>query len=129
MSASSTFEGLSRLGQIAMNAGDVERAKAFYRDTLGVPFLFEVPGMAFFDVGGVRLMLAKAESPELDHPGSILYFHAPDIEAAHRTLTDRGVSFEAPPRLVADMGDYELWMAFFRDSEANLLALMAQKAK
>jgi predicted enzyme related to lactoylglutathione lyase len=125
----SAFAGLSTLGQISMNAPDVGRAKAFYRDTLGVPFLFDVPGMAFFDLGGARLMLAKAESPEHDHPGSILYFTVPDIEEAHAALTDRGVFFEAPPRLVADMGSYELWMAFFRDSEANLLALMSERAK
>lgn len=121
--------GLSTLGQISMNARDVERAKAFYRDTLDVPFLFEVPGMAFFDLDGVRLMLARAESPEHDHPGSILYFKVEDIDGVHATLSGRGVSFEAPPRLVADMGGYELWMAFFRDSEANLLALMSERAK
>ena len=124
-----TFAGLSTLGQIHMNARDVDRAKLFYRDTLGVPFLFEFPGLAFFDCGGVRLMLSRAESPEDDHPGSVLYFRVEDIEAAHGELEGRGVQFEGPPHRIADMGSYELWMAFFRDSEANLLAVMAEKAK
>ena len=124
-----TFAGLSTLGQIHMNARDVDRAKLFYRDTLGVPFLFEFPGLAFFDCGGVRLMLSRAESPEHDHPGSVLYFSVEDIEAAHAELTRRGVQFEGPPHRIADMGSYELWMAFFRDSEANLLAVMTEKAK
>ena len=121
------FIGLSTLGQIHMNVQDVERAKAFYRDVLRVPFLFEFPGLAFFDCDGVRLMLSKAEAPEGNHPGSILYFKVPDIEAAHAGLTERGVAFVDTPHRIADMGSYELWMAFFRDSEANLLALMTEK--
>lgn len=123
------FSGLSTLGQIHMNAHDVERAKAFYRDVLRVPFLFEFPGLAFFDCDGVRLMLSTAEKPEHDHPGSVLYFKVSDIDAAHADLTDRGVQFEGLPHRIADMGDHELWMAFFRDSEANLLAMMAEKSK
>jgi len=121
------FSGLSRLGQIHMNAQDVARAKAFYRDVLRVPFLFEFPGLAFFDCDGVRLMLSKAEAPEDDHPGSVLYFKVPDIESAYADLAGRGVAFVDGPHRIADMGSYELWMAFFRDSEANLLALMAEK--
>ena len=125
----SPFSGLSTLGQIHMNARDVERAKAFYQDVLRVPFLFEFPGLAFFDCDGVRLMLSRAERPEDDHPGSVLYFRVADLEAAHADLVSRGVEFEGGPHRVADMESYELWMAFFRDSEANLLALMAEKSK
>lgn len=121
------FTGLSTLGQIHMNARDVARAKAFYQDVLRVPFLFEFPGLAFFDCDGVRLMLSKAEAPEEDHPGSILYFKVSDIEAAHADLANRGVEFVSAPHRIADMGSHELWMAFFRDSEGNLLALMAEK--
>jgi predicted enzyme related to lactoylglutathione lyase len=120
--------GLSTIGQIAMNARDVERAVTFYRDTLGMKFLFKAPpSLAFFDCGGIRLMLGRAEKPEFDHPGSVLYFKVEDIEAAHRTLTDRGVVFTDPPHFIAKMPDHELWMAFFRDSEGNLLALMCEK--
>ena len=117
---------LRALGQISMNAKDLARATMFYRDVLGVPFLFEVPKMAFFDLSGLRLMVATPETPEYDHPGSILYFKVGDIQEAHDTLTSRGVAFDTEPQMVADMGDHELWMAFFKDSEGNQLALMAE---
>jgi methylmalonyl-CoA/ethylmalonyl-CoA epimerase len=121
------FEGLSQIGQIAVNVQDVERATAFYRDSLGMRFLFAFPGLAFFDAGGVRLMLSRAEDPKLDHPASILYYRVPDIEAAHQALVARGVHFERPPHLVARMPDHELWLAEFKDSEQNILALMTEK--
>ena len=118
--------GLRALGQLSMNAKDLERATAFYRDVLGVPFLFQVPKMAFFDLSGLRLMVATPETPEYDHPGSILYFRVPDIREAHAALSGRGVAFDTEPHMIADMGDHELWMAFFKDSEGNQLALMAE---
>jgi methylmalonyl-CoA/ethylmalonyl-CoA epimerase len=118
--------GLRELGQISMRATDIGRAVAFYRDTLGLPFLFEVPKMAFFELAGVRLMLGEPEGSEHDHPGSVLYFRVPDIERAHRELAARGVSFRERPTLIAKMPDHDLWMAFFEDSEANLLALMSE---
>lgn len=117
---------LSTIGQVSMRAKDIERAIAFYRDTLGIRHLFTFGTLAFFDCGGVRLMLGLPEKPEFDHPGSVLYFKVDDIRAAHATLEGRGVAFEGPPHLIAKMPDHELWMAFFRDSEANLLALMAE---
>lgn len=125
----STTFGLSRLGQLSMNAKDLDRATAFYRDVLGARFLFGVPKMSFFDLEGIRLMLAVPEGAEHDHPGSVLYFSVEDLEGAHGIMAERGVAFETPPHLVADMGDHELWMAFFRDSEENLLALMSEKPK
>ena len=118
--------GLRALGQLSMNAKDLARATAFYRDTLGVPFLFEVPKMAFFNLSGLRLMVATPETPEYDHPGSILYFKVGDIHGAHALLSSRGVAFDTEPHLIADMGDHELWMAFFKDTEGNTLALMAE---
>jgi methylmalonyl-CoA/ethylmalonyl-CoA epimerase len=118
---------LTRVGQIAINARDLDRAVAFYRDTLGLRHLFTVPKMAFFDCGGVRLMLGIAESPEFDHESSTLYFEAPGIEGAHQALVARNVAFEQPPHQVADLGDRDLWLAFFRDSEGNLMALMEEK--
>jgi predicted enzyme related to lactoylglutathione lyase len=120
------FFGLRTLGQLSMNAKDLGRATAFYRDVLGLPFLFEVPKMAFFDLDGIRLMLATPENPAYDHPGSILYFRVPDIREAHATLSQRGAPFDTEPQMIADMGDHELWMAFFKDSEGNQLALMAE---
>lgn len=118
---------LGAIGQIAVNVRDLERAVGFYRDTLGLPFLMEAPGMAFFDCGGTRLMLGLPESDEYDHPASILYFRIADIETAHRELAGRGVEFRREPFLVARMPDHELWMAFFRDSEGNTMALMEEK--
>jgi predicted enzyme related to lactoylglutathione lyase len=120
---------LSRIGQIYVTAHDLDRAVAFYRDTLGVKELFRVPRMAFFDCGGVRLMLGVPEKPEFDHPSSILYFDVPDIQAAHRVMTDRGVKFETDPHFVAPLGAKDLWMAFFRDSEDNLMALQSEQAR
>jgi methylmalonyl-CoA/ethylmalonyl-CoA epimerase len=129
MSAAATGIGITRLGQIAINAKDVERAAAFYQDTLGLTLLFKAPpGLAFFDCGGVRLMLGRAEKPEFDHPSSILYFAVPDIQAAYGKLKENGVRFEDEPHMVARMPTHDLWMTFFRDSEENLLALMSEVA-
>jgi len=117
---------LARIGQIAVNAHDVDRATTFYRDVLGLPHLFRAGQLSFFDCGGVRLMLEKAEKAEFDHPSSILYFHVADIQAAHKRLKEGGARFEDEPHLIARMPDHDLWMTFFRDSEDNLLALMSE---
>jgi catechol 2,3-dioxygenase-like lactoylglutathione lyase family enzyme len=114
------------IGQASINVHDVDRAVAFYRDALGMRFLFQVPKMAFFDCGGVRLMLAVPEKPEFDHPSSIFYFKVADIQAVAETLKSRGVAFETPPHLIAPMKDHDLWMAFFRDVDGNLQALMSE---
>lgn len=118
--------GISRLGQVAVNVHDLERATAFYRDVLGFRLLFTTGGMAFFDCGGVRLMLTGPEKPEFDHPSSVLYFTVPDIQGAYRAMQEHGAQFEGAPHLIARMADHDLWMAFFRDSEQNLLALMSE---
>lgn len=116
---------LSQIGQIAVTVHDLDRATAFYRDTLGVRFLFQVPTMSFFDCQGVRLMLARPESPEFDHPSSVIYFRVDDIDQAFESLSQRGVDLTRPHR-IADLDGYELWMAFFQDPEGNTLALMAE---
>jgi len=126
MTATAANVGISRIGQIAVNAHDMERATAFYRDVLGLRLLFSAGPLAFFDCGGVRLMLSCPEKPEFDHPSSILYFSVPDIIAAHRQMRDAGVKFEDEPHLIAKMTGHDLWMTFFRDSENNLLALMSE---
>lgn len=118
---------IRQIAQISMTARDVSRAVAFYRDTLGLKLLFEAPPqMAFFDCGGIRLMLGVPTEPEFDHPGSILYFRVDDIRSVHATYQERGVTFRSEPHLVARMPDHELWMAFFHDSEGNTLALMSE---
>jgi predicted enzyme related to lactoylglutathione lyase len=117
---------LARIGQIAINAQDVDRATAFYRDVLGLPHLFRAGQLSFFDCGGVRLMLDKAEKPEFDHPSSIIYFQVGDIQGAHGRLKGAGAKFEDEPHVITRMPQYDLWMTFFRDSEGNLLALMSE---
>jgi methylmalonyl-CoA/ethylmalonyl-CoA epimerase len=122
--------GITHLGQIAINAKDVERAAAFYQNVLGLKLLFKVPpGLAFFDCGGVRLMLDRAEKPEFDHLSSVLYFSVPDIQAAYAKLKSGGVKFEDEPHIIAKMPSHDLWMTFFRDSEGNLMSLMSEVAR
>jgi len=122
-----TSPGITRLGQIQMRAQDVDRAAEFYEKTLGLKLLFKAPpGLAFLDCGGVRLMIDRPEKPEFDHPGSILYFVVPDIQAAHSNMKTKGVRFEDEPHLIAKLPDHDLWMTFFRDTENNLLALMSE---
>jgi len=84
------------------------------------------PSLAFFDCDGIRLMLSPPAKPEFDHPGSIIYFKVDDIQEATRILTERGVQFEEQPVFVANMGTYDLWLASFRDSENNILAMMSE---
>lgn len=122
--------GLATIEQIAVNAHDIDRATDFYRDKLGMKHLFSVPpNLAFFDCDGIRLLISLPAKPEFDHPSSIIYFNVADIQTAYETLKARGVEFEEAPTFVADMGTYDLWLAAFRDSENNLLALMGHVPK
>jgi methylmalonyl-CoA/ethylmalonyl-CoA epimerase len=119
--------GLGPIGQIAVPVRDVERAIAFYRDVLGMRFLFQAPpGLGFFDCAGVRLMLDGPTGAQAGAHGSVLYYKVPDIQDAFATLSARGVTFEGKPHLIAKMPDHELWMAFFHDPDRNLLALMSE---
>src|SRR5215218_4191055 len=118
--------GISDIGQIAINAKDLRRAVGFYRDVLGLPLLFEIPSAAFFQAGGVRLIIGPAEQPEFDHPASIIYYRVGDIQASFAALTGAGVQIEHEPRMIAKMPDHDLWMCFFRDSEGNVAALMSE---
>ena len=117
---------IQRIHQISMRTTDTARAVAFYRDTLGLKLLFQAPPqLAFFDCGGVRLMLSPAE-PEFDHQGSVLYFAVDDIKAAHSALAAAGATFRTEPHMVAKLPDREVWLADFLDSEGNVLALMSE---
>jgi methylmalonyl-CoA/ethylmalonyl-CoA epimerase len=116
---------LSSIGQVAITVKQMERAVEFYRDVLGLPFLFETGNMAFFDCGGTRLMLGPSENSSTAF-SSILYYTTDDIQRSAELLGARGVHFEAPPRMIAKMPDHQLWMAFFNDSEGNLAALMSE---
>jgi methylmalonyl-CoA/ethylmalonyl-CoA epimerase len=128
MSGSATTNfGLVQIGQIAVPVSDIERAIAFYRDTLGMRFLFQAPpGLGFFDCAGVRLMLDAPAKAQAKNYSSVIYYKVPDLQTAFDALSARGVIFEAKPRLIAKLPDHELWMAFFRDPDGNLLALMSE---
>ena len=118
---------LGQIGQIAVPVGDIDRAIEFYRDVLGMRFLFKAPpGLGFFDCAGVRLMLDAPAKAQGRAGSSIIYYKVPDIMAAFETLTSRGVHVEAKPHLIAKLPDHDLWMAFFRDPDENLLALMSE---
>lgn len=122
--AAGTQISLNSIGQIAIMVKDVARATEFYRDKLGMKYLFAAGNLAFFDCGGVRLMLDKPEKPEAGT--SIIYFKVPEITEAHEQMQSRGVHFVDKPHLIAKLPDHDLWMTFFRDSEENLLGIMSE---
>src|SRR5262249_29012001 len=121
-----TTTGLQRIHQISIRTRDTARAVAFYRDRLGPKLLFQAPPqLAFFDCGGIRLMLGPAE-PEFDHQGSVIYFAVDHINAPPAALSASGVTFRSKPHLIAKLPDREVWLADFEDSEGNILALMSE---
>jgi methylmalonyl-CoA/ethylmalonyl-CoA epimerase len=113
--------------QIVLTVSDVARATAFYRDAVGLSFLFDAgPNLTFLDVGGVRLMLATPERAFMPGKGSMLYFQVADIEAAAAAMVERGVKFGSAPHLIARMPDHDVWLADFEDPDGNPLALMSE---
>ena len=118
---------LSTIGQIAVPVKDLDRAVGFYRDVLGLRFLFQAPpGLAFFDAGGVRLLIERPLEEDFAHHSSVIYFKVDDIQAMHREMLERGVAFRDEPHLIAKLPDHDLWMAFFSDNEGNTHALMSE---
>ena len=144
---------LAQIGQISLRAVNLPRAVRFYHDVLRLPLAFQTETMAFFMAGEVRLLLVEAAwkrheqggrplppveaRPQAtsgsdpaksgEPPSAVLYFSVPDIRAAYQALVERGVHFPQPPQRVAVLSTGELWMAFFRDSENNVLALMSEQ--
>ena len=116
---------LGQIGQIGMTVTDLDRSIAFYRDVLGLKFLFRVPNLAFFDCAGIRLMLSLPEANgETFRP--ILYFKVNDIQSAAAELERRGVTFESKPTLIAKLEKHDLWLAGFRDPDRNIVELMSE---
>jgi catechol 2,3-dioxygenase-like lactoylglutathione lyase family enzyme len=119
---------IENLGQIALTVRDVDRSVAFYRDALGLRFLFApAPNLAFLMIGDVRLMLSAPEGDFTPGSSTVLYLRVVDIDAEHAALSARGVAFIDAPHLVARMPDHDLWMCFFRDPDGHTLALMSER--
>lgn len=115
---------LSGILQIALTVADLAQAKQFYGEMLGMQFLFDAGNMAFFQCGGVRVLIGAGETKP---NGTIIYFRVADLQRTHAALRERGVEFAQEPHLVARMPDHELWLAFIRDPSGNLLGLMQEK--
>ena len=120
---------LSQLGQVSLTVDDIDAAEKFYGETLGLRKLFRFGDLLFFDCAGVRLYIQKSNTEPFVPVSSVLYFRTPDIGVAVQQLKAKGVEFIDPPHLVAPMEDHDLWMAFFKDSAGNTLALMHEAPK
>ena len=129
-SAAASGATVTALGQVALTVQNVERSTHFYRDAVGLHFLFAAPpGLAFLDMGGVRLMLTAPEGAFTPGSGTVLYLRVGDITAAHAAMSARGVPFVDQPHLIARMPDHDLWMCFFRDPDGHTLGLMCEQPK
>lgn len=120
---------LGRIGQIALSVTDMDRSIAFWRDTVGLKFLFQAPNVAFFDVAGVRLMLGAAES-DAKAAGTVLYFETADLDATFAAIRDRGaiVAKNGEPHFIAKLGAKDLWMGFLESPDGHVFALMEERA-
>jgi methylmalonyl-CoA/ethylmalonyl-CoA epimerase len=124
----SRYDGPLGIGQLAIPVADLQRSLVFYRDVLGVRFLFEAPpGLAFLDCGGVRLMLSRLEEAETSPAAGVIYYRVGDLDASYAALSERGAVFVDRPHRIARLSDHELWMTFLRDPDNHLLALMAER--
>lgn len=120
------------VGQVSISVSDVDRAVAFYRDVLEIPFLFQVPGspgMAFFDCGGTRLYIVQPEDPDATPSASVVYFTVDSAQDAAEGLKSKGIELESEPHIIHQTENYTLWMAFFRDPDGNLMAVMSEEGE
>lgn len=116
------------IGQIAIVVRDVDRALTFYRDVLGLKFLFSAgPKLAFLTDGSLRLMVSAPEGDRVPLDNSVLYFTATDVEATYEAMVGRGATAERAPHLIAKLPDHDLWIGFLRDPDGNLVGLMEEK--
>lgn len=117
---------IQKIGQIAVPVHDLTRAVRFYKETLGLPLLFQMETMAFFDCQGIRLLLSIPEDERYDHASSIIYFHVEDIQKAYFDLKSNGVELLDEPHVIAKMNGIETWLVFFKDTEGNIHALTSE---
>jgi methylmalonyl-CoA/ethylmalonyl-CoA epimerase len=128
MTTSAPATRLREIGQIAIPVRELERAVAFYRDVLGMTLLFQAPpGLAFFDCGGIRLMLSLPEGSADQGQSPVIYYRVADLKSSFDEIIGKGARIESEPHLIARMPDHELWMGFVRDSEDNLVGLMSER--
>lgn len=119
--------GVGTLGQVALSVADLDAAVEFYGEKLGLRLIGRFPpGLAFFDCGNTRLMITAAEQGGQTR-NSTVYFNVAEIQSGYDDLRSRGVVFEGEPQAVHVAGDYSLWMAFFRDPEGNIMAIMDER--
>jgi methylmalonyl-CoA/ethylmalonyl-CoA epimerase len=125
MTAETPAVHFDKIGQIALTVTEIARSKDFYQNTLGMKFLFDAGTMAFFQCGDIRFMIGASEDPS-PRGGTLLYFKVEDIHKAHEFLKEKGVVFHQRPHLVARMPDHELWLAFLKDPDENILGVMSE---
>jgi len=119
---------ISDIGQIAITVSDVSQALVFYRDVLGLEFLFSpAPTLAFLRAGSVRIMLSTPQGAGAVGANSVLYFKVNAIENVFTAIVERGAQVERQPQLAAQMPDHALWIGFVRDPDGNLVGLMEEK--
>lgn len=115
------------IGQIAIAVSDIKQAVKFYKDKLGLSLLFEVPsGMAFFECGGIRLMITEQNGDVKDHNTSVIYYRVTDIKSVAISMIERGIAFTREPQMAVKMSDHELWIGFLRDPDGNLIGIMEE---
>jgi methylmalonyl-CoA/ethylmalonyl-CoA epimerase len=122
------FEGdAMELVQIAQHATDLDRAAAWFSELLGEPEVarFDPPGLLFFRLGTVRLLLDRAA------PSALVYLRVDDVAAAVQRLRAAGTEIDTEPHVIFTHTDDSLgpaghdeWQAFVRDSEGNLVGLV-----
>ncbi|WP_096271958.1 VOC family protein [Paucisalibacillus globulus] len=117
---------IEKVGQIGIPVKNIERAIAFYKDTLGLTLLFHTDGLAFFECNGLRLMLSLPEQEEFAYASSVIYFQVNNLHEYYEELLEKEVTFVDEPHVVGKMGNVEIWMAFFRDTEGNTHAIMSE---
>lgn len=122
-----TITTVKKINQIGVPVKDLSRAIEFYKERLGLSLLFNTDTMAFFDCGGLRLMLSLPEKEEFAHASSVLYFEVDDIDLSYTDYQARGIKFIGPPHCVVKNGPAETWMVFFLDTEGNTHALTSDK--
>ena len=123
-----TPDRLSAIGQIALTVSDLAKAKRFYGEVLGLQLLFDAgANLSFYTAGNVRIMLTTPQGSGEAGKNSVLYFKTTSVEATYAAVVGRGATAERPPQLTAKMSDHELWMAFVRDPDGNLVGLMEER--